>query len=398
MAEKLKNTLFYIIIFLLPLNIGYHFIINDAYINGLLIDYLIPTIYIQDILVSIFLFMNVKELFKSRDKYVTWFLFSVLLATWSSTFFISSLASFTRLVLYVGFMVVVKSKFSGKDYFDRAVTVFGVTTVLLSVLAICQWVNQGSVFNNYLLFGEQPYTVSTPGINIENFFGHARVPPYATFRHPNILGALLSIVLLWFLEKTKVNKIFVVPFVIGLVALFLSLSKFAWISFLIGLAYFLANKLNKEKIKTLTLRFVAVSIAASLFLPFLSGPKSLLEKPSFYRRADLLDSSYKLISKKPLFGVGYGISTAYIDKYLPPKHDVRFAQPPHNMFVLLFAEAGIFAVSFFSLYLFKMLRKASENSVFLISMMQILFLGVFDHYFFTIHQPQLLFWLILGFI
>ncbi|MFC1756169.1 hypothetical protein ACFLZK_02135, partial [Patescibacteria group bacterium] len=85
-------------------------------------------------------------------------------------------------------------------------------------------------------------------------------------------------------------------------------------------------------------------------------------------------------------------------KYLPPKHDVRFAQPPHNMFVLLFAEAGVLALMSFTLFIFRKIKASCRNDLFFISMLQILFLGVFDHYFFTIHQPQLLFWLILGFI
>ena len=45
------KKLFFLLILLLPLNLGKHFVIKDSYVLGLLIDYLIPTIFVQDILV-----------------------------------------------------------------------------------------------------------------------------------------------------------------------------------------------------------------------------------------------------------------------------------------------------------------------------------------------------------
>jgi len=401
MAEKLSKTIFYTIIILFPVNLGYHFVIKEAYIGGLLIDYLIPTIYFQDILVCIFLSLNIKGLIsqlKNIDKYLVWFLFVIFLTSISSVFISTSLTSFTRLFLCACFMLVVKKDYSDKLTFKNIVGLVAWSVTLLSVLALWQWFKQGSVFNNYLVLGEQPYSISTPGINIENFFGKAKVPPYATFRHPNILGGILSILLIWFLFYMDQFEFIKVPYILGLATLLLTLSKFSWISFLLGVVYYVAYKKGYRQIKYVIAALVFFTLTLSLCLPLFTNIKALNSKPSFYRRADLMESSYEIIKFRPLFGVGYASSTAFIDKYLPPKHDIRFAQPPHNMFVLVFLEAGALALFFFSAFLFRKVRNSFTNNILYISLMQIIFLGLFDHYFFTIHQPQLLFWLILGLI
>ena len=46
---KVSKILFYVLVFLLPVNLGLHFVIKDAYVWGLLIDYLVPTVFVQDI-------------------------------------------------------------------------------------------------------------------------------------------------------------------------------------------------------------------------------------------------------------------------------------------------------------------------------------------------------------
>lgn len=401
--EVLNKAMFYTLVFLVPVNLGYHFVLKSSYLNGLLIDYLIPTLYVQDLVAVVWVVLNAGILtkqFRKEDKFLVWFIFSVFLSALSSIYLVVSMVSAARLLLYVMVMTVVRFRYVSKVMFKKVTTITAVWTILLSLLAFLQWTGQGSVFDNYLFFGEQPYSSSTPGVNIENFFGNAKVPPYGTFRHPNVLGGILSIVLIWFLFDIKEKLLFKISFILGLVALFLTLSKFSWLSFLLGaglLALFKLNN-NKEHAYKVGLGVAALIIVTSLQLPFTPNIKGIHNKPSFYRRAHLLRSSYHLISQRPLFGTGYGASTAYMDKYLPPKHDIRFAQPVHNILVLLLVEGGVFSLLFFSLYLFKKVRKSIGYPVMFVTIVQVVFLGMFDHYFFTIHQPQLLLWLILGFI
>lgn len=404
MKNKIKlinRATFYALIFLIPLNLGYHFALKQSYVNGILIDYLIPTLYIQDILSVILLVLNFNILsreIRNIDKYLAWFLFSVFLSVLASDIFIVALTHLVRLLIYVGVMLVVKGAYRKEDFKKDIVKVVGVWIVMLSVMAVFQWRWQSAVFDNYLFFGEQPYSSSTVGINIENFFGTAKVPPYGTFRHPNIFGGILSIVLIWMLFYWKKNWAYKFIFILGAVTLFFTLSKFSWISFLLGFVFYFLLRRKDAKVYKIALWTTGLVVFLSLLLPYVPKIPKIYDKPSFYRRDHLLQASYRMIEKKPLFGFGYGLSTAYIEKFLPLRHDIRFSQPTHNMFVLLLAESGVFSLLFFSLYLFKKLRSAVGNKMLFISLVQIMFLGMFDHYFFTMHQPQLLFWVIMGLI
>jgi len=399
--EVINQVAFYALVAALPLNLGYHFMLKQAYVRGLLIDYLLPTLYIQDILAVILVLSNLDILKKNLgkiDKYLVWFLFAVFLSVLSSVHLVSSAAAYGRLALYILVMLCIKYKYKQADILGTVVNIFSLLVVLLSLLAFLQWYGQGSVFDNYLFFGEQPYSVATPGINIESFLGEAKVPAYGTFRHPNVFGGILSILLIWLLFSAKERGLSKMALVLGTIALVFTLSFFAWTSFLLGLIfYFMFRSKNRFKYHTV-LVITGLAVLLAVLLPYIPRVGEFAEKPSYYRRANLLYNSYRVVSTRPLFGVGYGVSSAYMDKFYPPAKDARFAQPPHNIFVLLLAESGCFALLFFTLFIFKSLKSAVRNPMLFISLAQAVFLGMFDHYFFTIHQTQLLFWVILGFL
>ena len=51
---KSKN-IFFIILVLLPVNLGKHFIFKNSYVDGILVDYLVPTVFVQDLLIILML-------------------------------------------------------------------------------------------------------------------------------------------------------------------------------------------------------------------------------------------------------------------------------------------------------------------------------------------------------
>ena len=82
--EVLRRIVFYTLLLCLPLNLGYHFILKTSYLHGTLIDYLVPVIYVQDILAVIFVLLNfstIKNVVFKADKFLIWFLFAVLLSS-----------------------------------------------------------------------------------------------------------------------------------------------------------------------------------------------------------------------------------------------------------------------------------------------------------------------------
>lgn len=395
------KRLFYVIVFLIPLNLGKHFVFNWSYVNGLLTDYLVPTLFITDILLGVLLVLWFVEglIFKKSLRYffpyITFFLFAVFLSVLSSVELYASLYAYGRLLLYVGFFFYVVFNFDVSKDLVSLIKVIFLSSFLISLLGIAQWVKQSSVFDNYLFFGEQPYTVSTKGVVRDNFFGVSKVPPYGTFRHPNILGGFLCVTLIWVLwtllvsTLTKWWRLFGwVAFLVGVFCLFLTLSKISWIVFVLGACGVL---LRRFAIRRVFLLVMICCFVLSLTLPFLK-----VSNISVVRRSDLLASSFAMIDYNPLFGVGLNTNVSLIDGYLVSLGKPKFTQPVHNVFVLIFSESGVFACVFFTMLLGALILSRRIHFLFFISLFQIVLLSLFDHYFYTINQTQLLFWLTLG--
>jgi O-antigen ligase len=409
------KKLFYFIVFTIPINLGKHFIVKDSYVHGLLIDYLIPTVYLTDLLIAILLIWWVVTLIKSRKpRYVTvkspviilsvLYIFSLFLSFLIAPRLLPALDQLIVTVLHIGFFLYVIEEFYFKTDLKKLVCVLSVSVLLVSILGLVQWLKQGSVFNNYLFFGEQPYTYNTTSIVKEYVFNRAMIPPYATFRHPNILAAFLSISLIVIIAnigffKRRFYWWFVVA--LGALNIFLSWSKITWFCFAFSLALlFLFNRFGKK----ILLPVLALSGAAILALNLLPLTHFDNTDPSLYMRGDLINASVKLIAQHPLFGVGLNNITVFISNYLTRSEFLKFIQPVHNIFLLLLTESGFFSallfVALISYVVYKTVKSAYlpnfTGYYLVITLFQLVFLGSFDHYFLTITQTSLLFWLTLG--
>lgn len=384
----MNKKLYKLILFLIPVNLGLHFVLNEAYVNGLLVDYLIPTVYLQDLLILGFLALNFKRISLKpyrENKFIIWFLFSVFLSTLLSQFFLSSFFAFLRTLLYVLFFSSTKGLVEKSEIYK----ILAFSVFFISILALAQWVHQGSIFDNYLFFGEQPYSVSTPGISTETINGKLKVPPYSTFRHPNVLGGFLSMVLVWIYAIKDRQQYFKYIFMLGLLTLVLTFSKNSWMVFILGFVFVYFKSLHHKHF--LYLFFPVLLLFFSI--PFFEDTFFVKSQPSLYRRSLLLSEGYsRLNSDYWLFGEGYNVSTLFI-----PAVDLGFNQPIHNIFVLLLVEAGVFSLIFLILFMVSRIGKALflNHRLVFISLIQFILLGSFDHYFFTSHQMHLLMFLIL---
>ena len=412
MLKNLKRILFTSIIFLIPINLGKHFVSVEAYVRSRLIDYLVPTIWLIDILIFILLILWVidgglkrikrKNLFRYIIVFTAVLIPSVLVAPRLE----ASIYFFLTLLLRLFFMFYVAEECNIENNFSKIIRILSVSLFLVSLLGIFQWVKQGSIFNNYLFFGEQPYGPSSFDVAKVNLFGRIKIPVYGTFRHPNIFAGFLSTVLLWlyFYISHKDNNILLkIAFTLGFLALILTFSQTALFSFSLSvLLLILVEKFGKKGViisLLITALIFILSLTIFVFdIPALSG---FYNDPSFFRRANLLKSAYEMIQENIFFGVGLNNFTVVLPNFLPLSQILIFNQPVHNVFVLLFAEAGIFVfVLFIMLILFsiKTLLKQSYGvaAILFITILHFIILGSFDHYLLTIHQTQVMFWLTLG--
>lgn len=392
-------NLFYLILFLLPVNLAKHFPIPSSYVSGILVDYLIPTVYLTDILIILLLILWLLEKKTTTNCNGRYFqaLFLFLLCLLPSVIFANSFIP----ALYKYLKIIEFSLFGLWIYHHRltlspTIVVKSVTLAVLfqSLLAIGQWLRQSSLFG-YWFFGEQPYNPATPGIDkIIWLDGSLKIPPLATFPHPNVLAGFLVISLVFILQGLSLKafkdrpywKIFLsLSLVLGLAALFLTFSLSAWLAFLLITVPFLLLSIY-PKIKALMISAGLILIVFSLSLRF----SFLAPESSFSRRSQLNKISWQMFLDRPLTGVGLNNFTATMEKYGYVTAATRFLQPVHNIYLLILSETGIIGCLGFLYLLLKGPFLHSKAGPYWISLFILFFLGLFDHYPLTLQQGLLL--------
>lgn len=402
----IEGLVFKLLVLLLPVNLARHFFFDFAYVDGILVDYLIPTVYLTDILIwgllGFWAFRAFRDFrgFSVRNSFVLCLGF-LLVASFSVFRAVNQPAAvykWLKLLEYVLFALYVSKHVDLKKDWARIVTLLSVGVIFESVLTIAQWFNQGSIFG-YWFFGENRYTAATPGIAILDLAGIRKVRPYGTFPHPNVLGGYLAISVPWIFYEiisqarkakregqncsAKLKTFYMVTFIWGTVSLYLSFSRSAW--FVGALGLLLTSGLSWRR-----------GLASFLLAPF----SSLLTTLSVVRRAELNWIALQMIKDNPLLGVGLNNFTVMMDEYGRISGWARFLQPVHNIYLLIASEIGLLGLLIFLgllVFAFDLLLK-NRKFLLLISLTQIVLLGLADHYLWTIQQGSLLFWFILGLV
>lgn len=404
----MEKLVFNALLLLIPLNLARHFFFEFSYVRGILVDYLAPTVYATDILAWLlicFWLVGVLKagglrlkIGKSAAVCRPLLIFALIagLSLFAASSFWGGFYRWLRLVEYTLFALYVAFNVNRQSRFPRIVWLLTLAAVFESALAVLQWFHQGSLFG-YWFLGELPFRVYTPGIATVVWRGQLRVLPYGTFPHPNVLGGYLAIILpwmaanfrsrgprgkpaIWFLKSLG-------PVLLGLVALFFTFSQAAWAAGLLGM---LAVSGARRKFGGLA-RLGAVG-----FFP--------LASLSVVRRVELVRMAGKMLGDHPFLGVGLGNFVVRMGEYGRISGYQAFLQPVHNIFLLVAAETGLFGLLAFLFLLFAaycsliggMRSRDPTAPRLLISLTQILFLGLFDHYFWDIHQTALFFWLTIG--
>lgn len=365
--EKLQKYIFILLLVLLPTQLGLHFWPEWSYINGIRVDYFSPTLYLTDVLIGVLWLLE-------RPKISLKLIFLIFLAAFNVYFSLSPAVSAYKWlkvaeIVFLVWFVARRAKFEAKWL---VIPVF-----YESWLAIWQWWQQGAVGGFWYWLGERTFNSGTPGIANAAINGQLTLRPYGTFPHPNVLGGWLAVVLplilIYFLHNSRrINaaRLYILLIVVlGYGTLFLSLSRTA---ILIGVAATL---------------WILGRKAVLLLIPLLLlWPRFLTaETEPVVARSELNRVAIEEFTRSPIWGTGLGTSPLYGAKV--QNYALAF-QPTHNIYLLVLAEAGVLGWLFFGFLLLK-----TRINIFLAV---ILFLGLFDHYFLTLQQGQLLLALILG--
>jgi O-antigen ligase len=419
---------------LLPTQFGKHFWPDFTIVSGIRIDYLSPTLYVTDIVLFLlfgcFLFrkvtlpgklkfksLNVKAQFKSKKLLI--FLGLVLFFSGNVLFSARPLLSVygvVKLSECVFLSLYLSKIIFSKVQLQQIVLLFSVGGLFEAFLAIVQYMYQGSVNGIFYFFGERTFTGATPGIANVSINGTLLLRPYATFSHPNVLAAYLLVILVFvwsFLLKTRqalIRSIAVSFLLVGSVALLLTYSRVAillWILLVVMLFF----KTGYRTVKTIKARII-LSVAVLIILVIINlfplthelyfrFSNTSLSDESITQRTELLVTSWQIIRLHPFTGVGllnFIPSLAPLQKPLPLG---LYLQPVHNIFVLITAETGFIGSGIFVFFLIATIlrirkQKPGSNVTFFVLVSIILITGMFDHYWITLQQGQLLFATVIG--
>lgn len=392
----------FLVLLLLPTQLGKHFWPQFAYLFSLKIDYLSPTIYFWDILVvgllAIFLLRGRKVNRQALNLVLVFLLLqslSLLQIVFGAP--INLGAGIFRLEQYL--CVALLGVYLASRRFEeiRKILFFSLIAAVFiqSSVAFLEF-TRGSSLGLWIL-GERSFNLSTPAIAKFDFYGREFLRPYATFPHPNVLAAFLLValvLLLLFKPAFRLEKrLLETATLLGGLIVILTASRVAiFAGLFLGLAF----------LKRAGLVILIVSVV--IFSPFIfTRFTSLLsfDNLSLLRREELIEISLIKFAEQPLLGVGLNnfIYSGADSLLVGPN---RFLQPVHNIYLLSLTEVGVIGTGglflFWAFPIWKLWRKKSlaEARILLVAWMLVLFLGMFDHYFLTLPQGYRMLMLIWG--
>lgn len=416
---SIGKILLFLFLFSLFSPIRHVFFTKTAYITGSYSDFTSFSLYLSDIAL---LFLII--LFYRRIKLYYNILLPICLTFWLiiqifilnkpnfnlTTWNILKLIEF--IVAYGTFIAIFREN-QLKTLFLRIFCWFGAGESLIS---LAQFLKNSSI--GFKFFGESILGPNIPGVAKLVVEGERHIRGYGTFPHPNVLSAFLvtSTVLLVFYYIHSVSRqtklINGILLVINLLGLTLTFSRAAYLAFVIGILVLFTGLLFKRyKIKQiLPVVFILLSsfIAfAAVFKPFLVS-RATISDQAVLERGFYNHIGWKMITSNPIIGIGAGQSIISTQKFSPITLEPWQFQPIHNYFLLSAVEWGIVGFLLFIAWLVIHVKhlitgylsinteEIPQSTIIpLIAILtSFLVLMQFDHYFFTLQQGQLLFWII----
>lgn len=437
--RPIHELLFYVFLFLLPIQTRILYSPFKAYIGDYFNYHLAFFFYLTDILliacfVSWILFDKPIELPQKRLFWLTIAFFCLILVTLfhpPATPALAWRAGVKRLDLgwyqalkwaeLLVLVLYISETFRTKSQLSISATVLFISSTIQAGIALIQFHVQHSLGLGFL--GEYIAPLGTSGLaTIETGAGKI-IRAYGTFPHPNILGAFLvfGLILGLFLVShppvpngyvraggTKVTKTLVLLGIFLIIlGIFVTFSRLAWLSALLVLlsfmAYYWHKKQQSSAIVILLVAFVSCATIFGLFHQTLKARVSDASTASVDDRALFNGFGIELIKQNPWLGVGVGNYVPALQKLKPDLKTWQY-QPPHNIFLFVGAELGVLGLGLFIAilgFIFWRLRRVSPEAIsFAFVLLGIIFLimGQFDHYFVTIQQGRLMFFAVLGII
>ncbi len=424
--KKLEQFIFYFLLFAIPFQTRKILWHQSWNFNEWQAISLYGTDILLLILFGLWIFSRVKPKIERYD----YFLFALVAVSAisiknSSSFYLSTY-NVLKLIEFVAFYFYIKSYAIYRFGLVRSMIVLVGGGLFQAVIAILQFFKQSSLGLRYL--GESVLRPDLAGVaSFFNFHGEKVMRAYGTTPHPNILAAYLFFsifsfyfVYLYFhiyhqgrIYHPKFNLFLLVSYPLILLSFFFTFARvmiFLWFfGFVVRACLVLGRQrfkkvfgmgINKIKlIKILVLSTMVVVLFGIFYWPEaisrvkISSEDEAVQLRVFYNKESLKSVNW--------FGVGAGNFVNWL-MVRNPNLPRNLYQPVHNIYLLIYSETGILSIAAFILFLIFLtkdfivstkMEKFYHYSV-LLFFLSFLFVGLFDHFLWTLQQGRLMFWLV----
>ncbi len=372
---KFEKILFYFLIFLLPSQLAYHFWPSYAFVFGVRVDYLAPTVYLTDLLLIILIAINC-------TKVKTVYIFGILAIAFINIFIsISPWASLWRWLKVFEFIFFAKYIYDNFKLIKNETfsVVVSLSLILISSLGILQFNSESTLGGIFYLIGERVFNLNTPGAALQTLFGQEYLRAYSSFSHPNSLAGFLLIGIIYLLSLNKKSVLINTALVLSSLCFVLTFSLSAFLAALLTLVFYIISKTNKDLLKRLFKSLAVCLVVFSFILPFIpiknTYPQEIAE------RLEQATLAKELIIKNPFFGTGLNTFTIL---------NINL-QPVHNIFLLVTVEAGLVGLLLLLILIYRI-----YSGRFSLFVLPVLIISVFDHYFLTLQQNFFLLSILFG--
>jgi O-antigen ligase len=416
--EKVIEYGIYLFVFLLPWQT--RLVLAEGNLNGYW-EYGTFSIYATEILLwAIFLltaiWWTVEKLKVKSEKLKAEFksskLFWIILLSFVFYAFISLLWSDSKnLALYVwhwlvegiGLFIVLRTI---KVDMVKLAWAFVLSATFQAGLGIWQFLSQSTFASKWL--GMAAHDPAVSGTIVVETALRRWLRAYGSLPHPNMLAGFLAAGLLlsiWIYQKMDYSfkkLLLSVCFVLLSLGLFVTFSKSVIASFFVALLFLWIIILVRRQPKEIKFNFlkftliflaIAVIFSAVFWEPIstrLTGTERL-EIKSTSERLSYFGEAWQIIKAHPFLGVGLGNYTLAVHNEIDQNLQAWDYQPVHNIYLLVLAELGIVGFLLCLTLVFLIIKKIPITNYQL--PIFLLFIGLFDHYLWTLYFGVMLFWI-----
>ncbi|MEI6326730.1 MAG: O-antigen ligase family protein [Candidatus Roizmanbacteria bacterium] len=396
--NAMQRCMVFLLILLLPTQLGLHLWPSWTNIDGLRIDYLSPVISIVSIIALCLIMILWKR--NAYDRHVHVSILIIILICVNTVF-----SLIPQLTLYrwasAGIMSFALYLIVKNHEYDREIFLgLALGTCLQLVLALLQFYSQGAIQGIWYWLGERAVYPWMPDMAQITLHGRQFLRPYGTFSHPNALAGFYLVVHFLLQSGLPMTKMGFSPHLDqkkwDLIPRIFSLLKYCAIvaSALLVLISFSRTAIAVFVILHIVLvwrdptyrwcRFCQVVrpvVMISVGVVFLQGQGDVFTNE---KRWYLILRALEVFSSHLITGTGWGASVATTaGNYF---QNIPLYQPVHNIYLLWMVETGMIGTAIALYLVHKYWRNLWHGLAVSSPFVALLLTGLNDHYWLT--QPQ----------